>query len=151
MNMKTFCLALLTIIMFHINVFGQNFNVDGINYKVTSMNPATVEVAGNRDFKGIADIPITVTNAYITYDVTSIGIEAFRACSGLTSINIPNSVTSIGNYAFEECIGLTSINIPNSVKSIGSSAFAYCWGLSSVNISNSVLISVIMHSHNVRD
>jgi hypothetical protein len=43
--MKTFCLALLAIIMFHINVFGQQFKVDGINYKVTSTNPPTVEVA----------------------------------------------------------------------------------------------------------
>ena len=54
---------------------------------------------------------------------------AFRDCSGLTSITIPNSVTTIGSYAFRDCSGLTSITIPNSVTSIGSSAFFGCSSL----------------------
>ena len=33
--------------------------------------------------------------------VTSIGDDAFRGCTSLTSITIGNGVTSIGNYAFE--------------------------------------------------
>ena len=55
--------------------------------------------------------------------------SAFRNCSSLTSINIPNSVTSIGSSAFSGCSGLTSITIPNSVTSIGSYAFNICSGL----------------------
>lgn len=43
--------------------------------------------------------------------MTSIGGAAFRDCSGLTSINIPNSVTSIGYYAFYGCHGLESVHI----------------------------------------
>ena len=65
----------------------------------------------------------TITSVVIPNSVTSIGNMAFAACSGLTSITIPNSVTSIGNYAFYNCIGLTSITIPNSVTSIESYAF----------------------------
>ena len=83
-------------------------------------------------------IPDTVTYNSATYSVTSIGDYAFRGCSGLTSVTIPNSVTSIGYLAFYGCSGLTSVTIPNSVTSIGSSAFYGCSGLTSVTIGNSV-------------
>ena len=84
-----------------------------------------------RDCTGLTSI--TIPNS-----VTSIGGEAFRGCTGLTSITIPNSVTSIGTWAFNGCTGLTSITIPNSVTSIGVGAFEGCTGLTSITIPNSV-------------
>ncbi|MBK7985625.1 MAG: leucine-rich repeat domain-containing protein [Ignavibacteria bacterium] len=139
MSMKTFCLALLAIILFHINVFGQEFNVDGINYKVTSMNPATVEVALNSSFKGNANIPDSVTNASTMYKVTSIGERAFTGCYHLYSASIPNSVISIGTRAFERCSRLTSVNISNTITSLRESTFDGCSSLTSINIPNSVI------------
>ena len=68
----------------------------------------------------------------------SIGSSAFRYCSSLTSINIPEGVTSIGNYAFSDCSSLTSITIPDSVTSIGSYAFRGCSKLTSVTIPENV-------------
>ena len=62
----------------------------------------------------------------------SIGRFAFRDCSGLTSVTIPNSVKSIENGAFEGCDGLTSVTIGNSVTSIGNGAFSDCSGLKDV-------------------
>ena len=64
--------------------------------------------------------------------------NAFKGCTRLTSVTIPNSVTSIGDRAFYGCTGLTFITIPNSVTSIGQSAFAGCTGLTSITIPNSV-------------
>ena len=70
--------------------------------------------------------------------VTSIGEEAFRDCTGLKNITIPNSVTSIGEMAFDGCSGLTSVTIPDSVTSIGRFAFSGCSSLTSVTIPDSV-------------
>ena len=60
-----------------------------------------------------ANIPASVTYSDVAYSVTSIGSSAFRGCTGLTSVTIPNSVTSIGNYAFSNCSSLTSIIVEN--------------------------------------
>ena len=89
---------------------------------------------GGGAFRGCSGL----TSVTIPNSVTSIGFSAFSDCSGLTSITIPNSVTSIGNYAFAYCSGLTSVTIPNSVTSIGSSAFSGCSGLTSVTIGSGV-------------
>ena len=65
----------------------------------------------------------SLTSITIPNSVTSIEYEDFYYCSSLTSITIPNSVTSIGDNAFQGCSSLTSITIPNSVTSIGEYAF----------------------------
>ena len=123
------------------------FEVDGIYYyflitaevEVTykKMNYSS-DYANDEYAAGKVEIPESVTYHDVSYTVTSIGNYAFRGCTGLTSITIPNSVTSIGDYAFEGCTGLTSITIPNSVTNIGSQAFRDCSGLTSITIPNSV-------------
>ena len=60
---------------------------------------------------------------------TTIGEAAFKDCSNLTSVTIPNSVTTIGRHAFDECSALTSVTIPNSVTRIGDWAFSGCRSL----------------------
>ena len=78
------------------------------------------------------------TVKYTLTDSTSIGMAAFYACYGITSITIPNSVTSIGRQAFAACSGLTSIVIPDSVTSIDRQAFNACYGITSITIPNGV-------------
>ncbi len=113
-----------------------SFTSDGINYVVTS--PTTVAVGNNTGATGVVVIPASVTTACGTYDVTSIGNNAFFGASGLTSVTIPNSVTSIGYSAFDTCFGLTSVTIPNSVTSIGYGAFSTCSGLTSITLPNTL-------------
>ena len=69
---------------------------------------------------------VTVTGGNILYG-------AFRGCTGLTSVTIPDSVTSIGEKAFYNCTELTSVTIPDSVTIIGYNAFDGCTGLTTVN------------------
>ena len=116
------------------------FTVDGVRYSVNDDN-TTVTVAGypsDSEPTGDLTIPESVTFRGCPYRVTSIGVEAFDECSGLTSVTIPNSVISIGKGAFYECSGLTSVIIGNSVTEIGGWAFSGCSGLTSVTIPNSV-------------
>ncbi len=62
------------------------------------------------DCKESAKGAITIPSEIDGKSVTSIGYWAFRDCTGLTSITIPNSVTSVYG-AFGGCTGLTSINV----------------------------------------
>ena len=129
-----------------ISMSAEDFVADGIYYNIISSTDMTVEVTClgsyfqdySDEYSGAVTIPESVTYNGNTYSVTSIGRDAFRRCSDLTSVVIPNSVTSIGNCAFDECSGLTSVEIPNSVTSIGSYVFEDCSGLTSVVIGNGV-------------
>ena len=115
----------------------EEVTINGIKYDViTDTKQATVISGGN--YSGNIVIPNEITYNNVTCSVASIGDYAFRYCSGLTSVTIPNSVTSIGNWAFYGCSGLTSVTIPNSVTSIGTGAFNGCSGLTSITIPNSV-------------
>lgn len=75
-------------------------------------------------------------NCYTSNDV--IGKCAFKGCSGLTSITIPNGVTQIDKNAFRDCTGLTSLTLPANIKRIGESAFYGCSGLTSLTIPDGV-------------
>ncbi len=82
-----------------------DFEANGIYYGITSTADKTIEVvAGDTQYSGDVTIPATVTYNGTTYRVTSIAWSAFKDCSRLTSIVLPESLTLIGNFAFSGCI-----------------------------------------------
>ena len=105
-------------------------------------------------FAGLASI----TEINLGDEVTIIGNDAFRDCTGLTAITIGNSVKHIGDWAFYGCSSLAYVSIDsptignwfsgnpsirevtfgNSITAIGDWAFRDCTGLVSVNIPNNV-------------
>ena len=91
----------------------------------------------------VTDCDSSVTKANIPHTikgvtVTSIGGSAFRYCTSLKSVTIPDSVTSIGGWAFTDCASLTSVTIPDGVTSIGEYTFSWCTSLTSATIPDSV-------------
>jgi hypothetical protein len=119
---------------------------DGVLYIGNYLIEAEMKITGaytiREGTKTIADDAFKrcsdLTRVGIPNSVTNIGDSAFNACSSLTSVTIPNSVTSIGEWAFAYCSSLTSITIPNSVTGIGKEAFAHCSNLASVTIGGGV-------------
>lgn len=75
---------------------------DGNSYAVAAANTSITT----------ADIPSTFSGK----PVTTISYRAFRYCTELTSVTIPDSVTSIGDYAFIGCTGLTRDDTGKSYK-----------------------------------
>ncbi len=61
-----------------------------------------------------------ITSIDIPYGITQIGDHAFRGCTNLIDVSIPNTVDHIYNSAFEGS-GLRSINLPPSVRFLGGS------------------------------
>lgn len=64
--------------------------------------------------------------------MTNIGEYAFKECSALISVTVPNSVTNIGGEAFKGCSGLISVTLGNGVRTISDLAFANCPELADV-------------------
>lgn len=76
---------------------------------------------------------LTIPAVYNKMPVTSIASDAFRGCSELTSVTIPEGVTSVGKNAFINCSKLSSVTIPETVTSIGDYAFYGCSELEELN------------------
>ena len=116
-----------------------DFEVDGIYYNITNDNEVAVTYEGSsysdsyNEYSGEVSIPATVTYNGTTYSVTSIGNDAFRNCTGLTSVTIPNSITEIGSSAFYNCSGLTgTLTLPETLSYIGPSAFYWASNIEAV-------------------
>ena len=108
------------------------FVYDGLKYKVTSTDPAKVEVIGYESVAESLVIPESVTKHGIEYDVVSIGDKAFYGCGEITSLDL-GSVESVGLKSFANCVDLKTVVIPETLKDIGGYAFYGC-GLTAVDI-----------------
>jgi len=80
---------------------------------------------GCENLKSIT-LPAEIDTFYSSY--------AFKNCSSLEEIIIPEGAEYIGNEAFLGCSSLSSIELPESVISIHSSAFQGCSSLTSIEI-----------------
>lgn len=71
--------------------------------------------------------------------VTEVRDSMFERNTALISITIPDGVLSVGNYAFRWCSGITSMYLPDSIGrssfyALGESMLSRCTSLSSVRL-----------------
>lgn len=111
-----------------------DFYTGGIYYGIGSTG-VTVENKGSfNTYSGNVTIPEKVTYGGTTYNVIGIGYQAFKNCTGLTNVTMPNSIWLILNEAFSGCTSLTTIVLPSSITSIYNNAFVGCSGLRSIYV-----------------
>ena len=55
--------------------------------------------------------------------VVGVSDVAFRFCTHITSVELPEGVERVGNFAFKGCRDLTKVTLPSTVETIGTGAF----------------------------
>ena len=98
------------------------YSYNSIKYKIATKNTAKVTTASASVYTGSKTISSSFTIGD-TYNVTSIDDSAFKDCTNLTGIVIPNSITNIEQYAFKGCTKLVFVDVPSNVTSIDKYAF----------------------------
>lgn len=92
------------------------------------------------DFKDNAFRECTTLSSIVIPDTTRwLGNYVFYGCTNLSSIILPSELAMICDYAFQNCTSLTSIVIPDTAGFLnGFSTFRGCTSLSSVTFGSSV-------------
>ncbi len=67
-------------------------------------------------------------------ELTKINNDAFRNCSGLKELIVPNGIKEIGDTAFVNCTSLESITLGDELTTIGNACFANCVNLKTLTI-----------------
>lgn len=138
-----FLLTLFLVTISYSQSVGDTFIDDFKTYEVTSISPNMVAIIDYDHSSLDANIPATVTNNTITYDVTSIAQNAFNysgpSANKLNSVTFssPSNILTIGTQAFRDQ-NLSTVTIPSSVNSIGQYAFWHN-NLSSVTFENGIV------------
>lgn len=76
----------------------------------------------------------SVEAVVIENGVEGIGASAFRNCTNLTRVVLPQTLRHIGEDAFYYCVSLAAIDLPENLQSIGEGALSYCHSLKMIRI-----------------
>ena len=82
---------------------------DGKNYYLILETKQAKLTASSQKFSGDVVIPTSVIYKGVSYNVTSIGKEAFVGSTDITSLTIPRYVEFIDDETFVECMNLATI------------------------------------------
>ena len=83
--------------------------VNGINFALNGKKQIANVTKNKEPYVGDIVIPEKIEVDGVTLYVEEIESGAFKDCSGVTSISIPNCILKIGSSAFEGCSSLAAI------------------------------------------
>ena len=128
----------------------RNFIVDDDNQDFSSIDG----VLYNKDKTTLIQYPCgnTRTDYIVPDSVKEIGHSAFKGCTNILSITIPDNVETIGGGSgigsggggffaggvFSDCTNLTSVTLPSNLKAISTSLFSNCSKLKNIIIPDKV-------------
>ena len=120
---------------------------DGVG--ITTLQAATAASIGNvfaynTSIVTFNELVKFTSLTYIDGHTTGDARGAFRGCTSLQSIVLPNSVTLISPNAFRSCTALTSINLQN-VTSVKNNAFQNCSSLA-LDVSTIVSMQTVLNN-----
>ena len=116
-------------------------SVSGISGNASAVYiPSQVKIGSTHYFvKGIESYALAekndITECYISSGVSYLGEGAFKNCTCLTRVVLPDTVATISDKCFEQCSALKEIHIGAALKSISETAFLGCSALESVSYS----------------
>ena len=105
------------------------------DYTYNILNSGSVDITGYTGNETEINIPSTLDER----EVYSIGDEAFKGNTKITSVTIPDTVNLIKDDTFMNCTNLTTVNLPNTLKYIYDGAFQGCTSLKTIKIPNGIL------------
>jgi hypothetical protein len=114
------------------------------------VQPIDTETIAITKYEGI-DAPhaVKVPAQLVNRKVVKIDEYAFRNCTAITSVELPDTLESIGQYAFAGCLALESITLPKTVETLAVGAFVGCTRLKSVVFEDgSVLTEINQNTFN---
>ena len=111
----------------------------GVSDSVTTPASGTLTIEGDYSAfgcssyntnKAVTAVCSCITNVADFGTVTQIPSYAFKQCSELAHVNLPNEITSISDETFNECTNVDFDKLPDGVVSVGEKAFRKCSNLS---------------------
>ncbi|WP_147677025.1 leucine-rich repeat domain-containing protein [Algibacter pacificus] len=136
--MKIKLLFFITLFSISISQAQTTFNDGLYEYTVLSGTDVSIKALSTAFISGTLNIPGTVVNGGIMYNVTTIAKFGFANNSNITEITIPVGVTTILSGAFGNCENLFEVTIPNGVTTIEKDAFNLCMKIKDLVIPNTV-------------
>ncbi len=141
MNALVTLLSLLLFAATPLLVHAYDIEVDGIFYNLIGSRAFvthhgewdTGEVQGPT-YSGDVVIPAQFSYKGRTYNVISVGQNAFAGCEELRSVQLPPNLKALSACAFFGCTNLQQVTISDKIQAFGSSVFTGCTSLQQISL-----------------